>query len=111
VKTSNLTEGITDYVKESFYEELEQVFNKFPKYHMKNLFGDFSAKGGRKDVFKLTVRNESLHEISNGNGARVVIFAISKNVKSKAQCSHIATFINILGLLQMENPTIRLTIF
>jgi hypothetical protein len=24
-----------DYVKDIFYEELENVFNKFPKYHMK----------------------------------------------------------------------------
>jgi hypothetical protein len=31
-------------VKDSFYEELERIFNKFPKYHMKILLGDFSAK-------------------------------------------------------------------
>jgi hypothetical protein len=27
------TEDKTDYVKDSFYEELERVFDKFPKYH------------------------------------------------------------------------------
>jgi endonuclease/exonuclease/phosphatase family metal-dependent hydrolase len=39
-----------DYVKDSFYEELERVFNKFPKYHMKILLGDFYAKVGREDI-------------------------------------------------------------
>jgi hypothetical protein len=31
------TEDKTDDVKDSFYEELERVFDKFPKYHMKIL--------------------------------------------------------------------------
>jgi hypothetical protein len=31
------TEDKTVDVKDSFYEEMERVFNKFPKYHMKIL--------------------------------------------------------------------------
>jgi hypothetical protein len=46
------------------------VFDKFPKYHMKSLLGDFNAKVGREDIFKPTIGNESLHEISNDNGVR-----------------------------------------
>ena len=34
--------------KDSFYEELEQVFDHFPKYHTKILLGDFNAKVGRE---------------------------------------------------------------
>jgi hypothetical protein len=34
---------------------------------MKIWLGDFSVKVGRKDTFKPTIRNESLHEISNDN--------------------------------------------
>ena len=34
--------------KDSFYEELEQVFDHFPKYHTKILLGDFNAKVGRR---------------------------------------------------------------
>jgi hypothetical protein len=56
-------------MKGSFYDELECVFNKFPEYHMKILLGDFSAKGGREDIFEPTTRNEHLHEISNDNGS------------------------------------------
>jgi hypothetical protein len=40
---------------DSFYGELEGVFDQFPKYHMKILFGDFNAKVGREDIFKPTV--------------------------------------------------------
>jgi hypothetical protein len=37
-------------VKDNFYEELERVFDKFPKYHINILFGDFNAKAGREDI-------------------------------------------------------------
>jgi hypothetical protein len=37
-------------VIDSFYDELECVFNKFPKYNMKILLGNFSAKVGREDI-------------------------------------------------------------
>jgi hypothetical protein len=47
--------------------ELECVFDKFPKYHMKILLRDFNAKIDRGDIFKPTIGNESLYEISNDN--------------------------------------------
>ena len=36
----------SDESKDSFCEELEQVFDHFPKHHMKMLLGDFNAKVG-----------------------------------------------------------------
>jgi len=36
-----------DDSKDSFCKELEQVFDHFPKYHIKILLGDFNAKLGR----------------------------------------------------------------
>jgi hypothetical protein len=54
-------------VKDSFYKELESVFDKFPKYDMKILLGDFNAKVVGEDMFKLMIRNESLLEIINDN--------------------------------------------
>jgi hypothetical protein len=41
------TEYKIDDIKDRFYEELEQIFDKFPKYHMKILLGDFNVKVGR----------------------------------------------------------------
>ena len=63
--------------KDSFYEELEQVFDQFPKYHTKILLGDFNAKVGRESIFKTTIGQESLHQDSNDNGVRLVNFATS----------------------------------
>jgi hypothetical protein len=79
-----LTEDKTDVVKDSFYEKLERIFNKFPKCHMKILLGDSNAKEGREDIFKPTIGNESLHEISNDNRVRVANFATSKNLTVKS---------------------------
>jgi hypothetical protein len=53
-------------VKDSFYEELERVFDAFPKCRMKMLI-DFIAKVNVEDIFKPAIGNESLHEISNDN--------------------------------------------
>jgi hypothetical protein len=39
---------------------------------MNILLGDFNAKVGREDIFKPTIWNESLHEISNDIGVRLV---------------------------------------
>jgi hypothetical protein len=51
------TEGKTDYVKDSFYEELECVFDKFLKYNTKMLLGDFNTEVYGEDIFNPTVGN------------------------------------------------------
>jgi hypothetical protein len=54
------TEDKIDDMKGSFYEELECIFGKFPKYHMKFWLGDYSAIVGREDISNPTTGNESL---------------------------------------------------
>jgi hypothetical protein len=71
-------------VKDSFYEELEREFNKFLKYNIKILLGDFNAKVGRENILKPKIGNESLHEISNDNGARLLHFSTFKNLSVKS---------------------------
>jgi hypothetical protein len=39
--------------------------------HMKMLLGEFNAEVGGEDIFKPTIENESLHDISNDIGVRV----------------------------------------
>jgi hypothetical protein len=51
---------------------------------MKILLGDFIAKVGREDIFKSTIGNENLHEISNDNGVTLVNCATSKNLRVKS---------------------------
>jgi len=66
------------FYQRTFYEELQQVFHLFSKYHMRILLGDFIAKLGREDIFKPAVGSESLHQDSDDNGVRIANFATSK---------------------------------
>jgi len=73
-----MNEYRNDDKKDSLYEELERVLDQLPKCHMKVLLWGFSTKLRREDIFKPTLSNESLREISNDVGVRVVNFATSK---------------------------------
>jgi hypothetical protein len=60
-------------------ELIEKIFQIKAQYLMKILLGDFNAEVGREDVFKPTIGNESLHEISNDNGVRVQITVATRS--------------------------------
>jgi len=45
------SEEKSDESNDCFYQELEQVFDHFPKYHMKILLGEFNAKVEREKKF------------------------------------------------------------
>ena len=45
------SEEKSDDSKDSFYEELEHVLDYFPKYNIKILLGDFSAKSEERKYF------------------------------------------------------------
>ena len=78
------SEEKSDESKDSFYEELEQVFYNFPKYHIKILLGDINAKVRRENILKPTNWNDNLHQDSNDDGVRLVKFATSKNLVVKS---------------------------
>jgi hypothetical protein len=69
------SEEKSDDSKDSFYYKLGQVSNHFPKYNLKIVLGNFNVKLRRKNIFKPTIGNESLHQNSNDNGFRIVIFS------------------------------------
>jgi hypothetical protein len=71
-------------IKDRFYQELERVFDIFPKYHTKILLRDFNVKIGKEDIFKPTPGNDSLHKTSNNSGVRVVSFTTSKKMTAKS---------------------------
>jgi hypothetical protein len=74
---------------------------------MKILMGDFNAKVGREDIFKLIIGNESLHEASNDNGVRVVNSATSRNRIVKSITFPHRDIHNTVGLLLMVSHIIR----
>jgi hypothetical protein len=70
------TEDKIDNVTDSFYEELERMFDKFPKYHRNILLENIYPKVDREDLLKPTIWTESLHEIVNDNGFTSMNFTI-----------------------------------
>jgi hypothetical protein len=100
----------TDYMKQRLCTELESVFHKFPKYHTKMLLGDSNAKADREDIFKPTIGNESLHEISNDTEARVN-FDTLKNHNVKSTMLLHCNITTLLVYLLTERTTISLTAF
>ena len=46
-----------EIIQDNFFEELQRVFDHFPKYNMKILLVDFNAKVGRANIFKPAVGN------------------------------------------------------
>jgi hypothetical protein len=70
-----------DYIKDSFYEKLEEVFHNFPRYHMKILLRVFNAKVP-------IICNERLQEASNNNLVRVVNFATSNLIIKSTTFPH-----------------------
>jgi len=61
-------------------EDMKCVFDHFPKCHAKILLEDTNAKVGGEEIYKQTIRNESLHEISNDSGVKVGNVSTSKNM-------------------------------
>ena len=72
------TKKKSDDSMDSFYEDLEQIFDHFLN-HTKNLLADFNAKLARENIFKPTTGNESLPQDSNDNGVRIVNCHIKKS--------------------------------
>ena len=61
------SEEKSDDRKDNCYEELEQVFDHFSKYHMKIMLGDFEAKVEKENIFKPTIGNDTLLQDNNDN--------------------------------------------
>jgi hypothetical protein len=76
------TKEKSDASNDFSYEGKEQVLDNFSKNHMKIVL-DFNVKFGREDIFKPTIRNESLHKDSNDNCVRTVTFATSTSLVFK----------------------------
>jgi len=74
---------------------------------MKILLGDFNAKVGKENIFKLTIGNARLHQDSKDNGVRIINLAASKNLVVKSTM-YLHQNISTPGPLLMERLTTRL---
>jgi hypothetical protein len=76
-----------------------------------HFLGDSNVKAGMEDIFKSTSGNESLHEISNANGVRLVNFAICKNLIVKRTMLPHSNIHEFIWASPDGKPEIKLTIF
>ena len=53
---------------------------------MNIVIGDFNSKVGKENIYKGTIGKHSLHDITNGNGLRLICFAASRNTVVKSIC-------------------------
>lgn len=75
------TEDADEEDKDSFYEHLEDVTNELPQYDLRLILGDANAKVGKEEIWTATAGKESLHQITNDNGIRLLSFSESLNFK------------------------------
>ena len=59
-------------------------FISFLEYYMNIMLGEFNGKLGTDDIFKSTIRNESLYQDRNDNCVRIVNNVTPKNLIVKS---------------------------
>lgn len=78
------TEAKEDHIKDSFYDELDRIYDSIPTSDIKMVIGDMNAQVGKEEAFRTVVGVHSLHAKSNDNGCRLVQFAAAKNMVTRS---------------------------
>lgn len=66
--------------KDEFYDKLMSVYDHCTASDIKIVIGDCNAQVGKEDIFLPHIGKNSLHDVSNDNGVRLVDFAASRNM-------------------------------
>jgi len=74
------TEVSTNNDKDAFYEDLDRIYDKPPGNVIKIILSDLNAMCGKETQFQPTIGKESMHNISNDNGMRIISFASTKSM-------------------------------
>ncbi|XP_014473798.1 PREDICTED: craniofacial development protein 2-like [Dinoponera quadriceps] len=74
------TEDKKPNIKDEFYNKLETMLDDVPSNDVKIVLGDYNAQIGKEKEFRKIVRRNSLHDVSNDNGKRMIDFAESGNL-------------------------------
>ena len=69
-----------ELLKDSFYDKLNQIYQRIPAYDTKIIVGHCNAKIGRKEVLKPVTGNWGLHDIQNEYETRAIHFATNDNM-------------------------------
>ncbi|XP_054289682.1 uncharacterized protein LOC129004977 [Macrosteles quadrilineatus] len=74
------TEDKQDETKDEFYGQIEEIISDIPSYDIKILLGDANAKVGKEELWGDYAGMESLHNVSNDNGIRLLSLACATNL-------------------------------
>jgi hypothetical protein len=77
------TEERDKLVKDSFYDKHNQIYQRIPAHDIKIIVGDFNAKRGREEVFKVDTGKCSVHATSNENVISAIDIATDDNMVIK----------------------------
>jgi exonuclease III len=80
IRAHSPTEDKADEEKDSFCDDLDEIYGECPKRDCKIIIGDMNAKVGKEQIYRPVIGKHSLHKRSNDNGKRLINFASSKNV-------------------------------
>lgn len=75
-----LTEDPSEQEKVELYSKLKSTLNKIPRYDMIIIACDFNSKIGKESIYQPTIGTHNKHEVSNENGVKLMIFAISRHM-------------------------------
>lgn len=74
------TDMSEDNMKNTFYEDVDRTYDRLPGNTIKIVLGDLNAKCGKETHFLPIIGSESVHNISNDNGLRVISFTAPKDM-------------------------------
>jgi len=100
------TEDKSDGIKNKFYEDLDMC-DTLSAGKPKIGLVDFNTKIGKENVYKPTIGAESLHEVMNDNGNKLITFAAAKNLIISNtyfpnKNIHKQTWISLCGLVRNQ---------
>lgn len=78
------TEEKEEVEKDEFYSLLNKFMNDILANHIQIVLGDFNAKIGKENYFRLIISIHSLYELSNYNGGRLIALATENGFKIKS---------------------------
>lgn len=69
-----------DNMKDILYEDLERTYEMLLESTIQIVLGDLNAKYGEEMHFFPIKESECIHNVSNDNGLRIILFAASKDI-------------------------------
>jgi len=77
------TEEKVENLKSDFYDDLDNILDTTTNSCIKILIGGFNAKIGKEDMYIPTIGPNSLHDVSNDNGTRLINLCLAKGIIRK----------------------------